>query len=217
LDIGKALSFPFEDQDWVVKILIGGILSLIPIADFLVFGYVFNILKKSAQDGEYVLPAWDGWGRLFEQGFLVFLVGLIYFLIPFILIVIGGVFLVAIRHSYGVAPLIGLGILFLVLGGIIGFVIGLFVPMAMTLYAATGEFGQAFNFREIFSRIGGNAGNYALVIVINFGLAIVLGIIRQIPLVGFLIGIFAVFYVTVATSYLFGAVYRGDAAIAPPM
>jgi hypothetical protein len=221
LDVGKALGFPFEDKDWIVKILIGGILLLIPIVNFIVFGYAFKVLQKAAQEGVYEFPAWGDWGSLFVQGFFVFLMWLIYFLVPGILYAIGGVFLggsilAGAGHSYGAVPLVGLGILFLVLGGVIGFVISLFVPMAMTAYAATGEFGQAFNFGGIFSRISSNAGNYVVAILIYIGLGIVLGIVSKIPLLGLIIDIFAGFYVAVVMSYLFGSVYRGNAALATP-
>ena len=120
MDVGKALGFPFEDKDWIVKILIGGILLLIPIVNFFVFGYVFKVLQKAALEGVYEFPAWGDWGSLFVQGFFVFLVGLIYFLVPGILYAIGAVFLggsilAGAGHSYGALPLAGLGILFLVL------------------------------------------------------------------------------------------------------
>ena len=222
LDVGKALGFPFEDKDWIVKILIGGILLLIPIVNFIVFGYTFKVLQKAAREGVYEFPAWGDWGSLFGQGFFVFLVGLIYFLVPGILYAIGGVFLggsilAGAGHSYGALPLIGMGILFLALGGVIGLVISLIVPMAMTVYAATGEFGQVFNFGGIFSRISSNAGNYVVAILIYIGLGIVLGIVSKIPLLGLIIDIFAGFYVAVVMSYLFGSVYRGNAALATPV
>ena len=221
MDIGKTLSFPLEDKDWAVKILIGGVLLLIPIVDFFVFGYIFRVLQKAAQDGIYEFPAWDYWGSLFSQGFFVFLMGLVYFLAPGILYGIGGAllggsFLMASRIAYGFAPLAGLGILFMALGCIIGFLIALIAPMALTLYAATGEFGQIFNFGDIFSRIGSNLGNYILAILVYLGLMIVLGIVRKIPILGFIIDIFAGFYVMLVISYLFGTVFRGIGAAFPP-
>ncbi|MGD0153111.1 MAG: DUF4013 domain-containing protein [Thermacetogeniaceae bacterium] len=222
MDVGKVLSFPFEDKDWIVKILIGGVLLLIPVVNFIVFGYIFRVLQKAAQDGIYEFPAWDDWGGLFSQGFFVFLMGLVYFLVPGILYGIGGAlfggsFLVASRFAYGFAPLAGLGILFMVLGGIIGFLIALIAPMALTLFAATGDFGQIFNFSGIFSRISSNLSNYALVILVYLGLAIVLGIVRKIPLLGFIIDLFASFYVMLVISYLLGTVFRGNSAASPPV
>ncbi len=220
VDVGKVLGFPFEDKDWIGKILIGGILLLIPVVNFIMCGYIFKVLQKAAREGVYEFPAWDRWGSLFVQGFYVFLVWLAYFLVPGILFLLGiafiwGSILAAHGHSYGALPLAGLGILLLALGGVIGFVIYLIIPMAMTVFAATGEFGQAFNFSEIFSRIGSNAGNYVLAILVNIGLGIVLGIVSRIPILGWIIGIFAVFYVALVMSYLFGAVYWGN--LAPPV
>lgn len=220
MDISKALRFPSEDKDWIVKVLIGGILLLIPVVNFFVFGYLFNILQKAAREGAYEFPAWEGWGNLFGQGFYVFLVYLVYFLIPGILFgigggLLGGSFLTGYGFYSWSSPLAGLGILFLVLGSVISLVAILIAPMALTVYAATGEFGQAFNFGEIFSRIGSNTGNYMVAILIYIGFCILIGIIAKIPVLG-IISIFASFYVAVAMSYLLGEVYRGNSALTPP-
>jgi len=40
MDFGKAFSFVFEDEDWIKKIGVGGLISLIPVIGvFLVLGW----------------------------------------------------------------------------------------------------------------------------------------------------------------------------------
>jgi len=34
MDIGKTFTYVFEDEDWVKKVLIGGVINLIPIVGF---------------------------------------------------------------------------------------------------------------------------------------------------------------------------------------
>lgn len=56
-----------------------------------------------------------------------------------------------------------------------------------------------------------------MAILIYIGLVIVLGIIKMIPILGVIIDIFVGFYVAVVMSYLFGSVFRGNTAVAPPV
>ena len=42
MDYGKIIKFPMKDKDWLVKIIVGGILSIIPIVNFIAFGYEFH-------------------------------------------------------------------------------------------------------------------------------------------------------------------------------
>ena len=48
MDFGKAFTFAFDDKEWVTKLLIGGILSLIPIVNLVVVGYTLKTLKNVA-------------------------------------------------------------------------------------------------------------------------------------------------------------------------
>ena len=46
LDLVKAIKAPFSGQDWIKKLIIGGILFIIPIVNFAMVGYVIKYLKK---------------------------------------------------------------------------------------------------------------------------------------------------------------------------
>ena len=47
MDYGKMIKFPMEDKDWVMKIIIGGILTIIPIVNFISLGYMLKVMKNS--------------------------------------------------------------------------------------------------------------------------------------------------------------------------
>ena len=75
MDIGKAFTFVFEDDDWVVKVLIAmGIVVagvvlfwlVIPaiLAALLLGGYSLEITRRVIRGDATVLPAWDDWGQL---------------------------------------------------------------------------------------------------------------------------------------------------------
>ena len=50
MDIGLSFSYMFEDKDWIKKILIGGLISLIPIVNFAALGYVVQLVRNT-RDG----------------------------------------------------------------------------------------------------------------------------------------------------------------------
>jgi len=50
MDIGKAFSFVTEDSDALKKILIGGIISMIPIVNFAAMGYIVEVIRRVAND-----------------------------------------------------------------------------------------------------------------------------------------------------------------------
>ncbi len=67
-----------KDEKWVVKILIGGIISLVPILGWIVIaGYLLQLLKN-VKDGDTgsKLPEWKGFEKLFMDGLAPFLFGL---------------------------------------------------------------------------------------------------------------------------------------------
>jgi len=51
MDIGRSFKFMFEDEGWITKILIGGILGLIPIVNFVIYGYQLEVIKNVSGPG----------------------------------------------------------------------------------------------------------------------------------------------------------------------
>ncbi len=50
MDVGRSISYVFQDPDWIKKILIGGVLSVIPIFGTLVtLGYWIRIAQKCVE------------------------------------------------------------------------------------------------------------------------------------------------------------------------
>ncbi len=85
MDIGKAFSYVFDDEHWISKVLIGGLLIWIPIVNFAVFGYMIKIAQNVAQGNPHPLPEWGEFGDHFMRGFYVFVIYLVYLLPIFIL------------------------------------------------------------------------------------------------------------------------------------
>ena len=68
------------------KLLIGGLLCFIPVLNLFALGYLGRVLTE-AQESRSVpeLPVWDRWGKLFVDGCVLFVIGLVYAGIPLFL------------------------------------------------------------------------------------------------------------------------------------
>ena len=78
MDYGRSFTYMFKQPDVWKKILIGGLLLLVPVIGWLwVGGYTLRTLR-SVMTGSENLPEWTRWGDLATQGIYVWLGGLIY-------------------------------------------------------------------------------------------------------------------------------------------
>lgn len=208
LDVEQTLKYPAGDQEWVVKTVIGAVLNLIPIVNFLAAGYLLEVTRMGAE-GREGLPVWENWGDKFINGLLVFVISLIYMLIPMIIMGLGGFSGMAgfMRHGYEGYGMAGFGFM-MVLGTILALVIGFFMPMALTHFAVTGNFGAAFEFSTILERIKAVFGSYLVTFVLFIVLVIVISMVLGIiPVLGVLISLFVNFYLSMAFFYQFGRLY----------
>jgi len=216
VDVKKALTFPFNDQNWVVKLLIGLVLTIIPIVNFFSMGYVYEVFKKVVNKQEPFLPEWDNWGDLFKKGLMLFLIALVYAIIPAILFGagMGMISRAAMMGAYGYGqPAVGSGIfggLLAFVGGALLLIVELMLPMVFAHYAKNNEnFGSAFKIGEIISNIFKVIGDYLLAIVVLIGIAIVIGLVMMIPILGWIAYILAIFYIFLVAFVLFAMACSG--------
>lgn len=97
MDFGKAFSFVFEDPDWIRKIVIMGLIMLIPvIGPLIVAGWSNEITRKIIRHENNTLPELD-FGNQLAHGFHMLVVALVYSL-PAILLIVAQVL---INHATG--------------------------------------------------------------------------------------------------------------------
>jgi hypothetical protein len=210
MDFGKSFSYVFEDKEWVTKLLIGGLLSLIPIVNLVVAGYMIKVLKNVADGSEQPLPTWDNFGDYFVQGLKV-TAGAFVWAIPMIAISIVTTVISAIsggdvNSSQQVSgPLTccmwGLSCV----SGLYGLLMGVFFPAAMTFFALDGQFSSMFKFRGIWSYVKDNLGNYVIALLLTGVASLAAGLGLILCFIGV---IFTQFWSTLVTSHLLGQVYR---------
>lgn len=214
-DVGQVLKYPFDDQKWMEKILIGGALNVIPIINFFSTGYALESLRAGTR-GEMTMPVWEDWGDKFVAGLMVFVIGFIYMLIPgLIMLVSGAGGLMGMRYygevGMGIAA-VGVAMLTIVIGMVLAF----FLPMALAHFTVEDRIGAAFEFSEILRRVRAVFGEYLVAVVLFLVFSTILGMICVIPIVGWIVFLFGVFYLQVVFANLVGRLYsEASAGISP--
>jgi hypothetical protein len=177
MDIGKALSFVFEDEEWISKILLGAVIVLIPIfGQLALFGYGIAIIRNVKADNPRPLPAWSNLGDFFLDGFKFWVATLIY-AIPFV-IFLCPVMLVWVLPALGAenddlaAILAGVsGIVSVLLGclaALYGILLSLLTPVIQIRYAETGEIGPCLAVGEVFRLLFDNLGSVLVAVILGW-------------------------------------------------
>jgi hypothetical protein len=208
MDIGASFGYMFEDKDWVKKILIGGVVSLIPIVNFAVLGYVVQIVRN-VRDGQTLpLPEWDQFGDYFMSGLWLFLIFLVYSIPIIILACLQGVGTFMLGSASNSSSDTTANAMFFVstcfscLMGLWGLVIGVLSPAIIVRFAETGQFNSGLRLGEVFGVISANVGNYVIVMIIMW---IASGIIAPLGLIACVVGvIFTNFWAQLVSGNLLG-------------
>lgn len=88
MDIGRAFSYVFDDEEWISIILIGGLIFLIPIfGQIALIGFMFETARNVAAGNPRPLPRWSNLGDKFMQGLYGVVISLVYSL-PIILLAV---------------------------------------------------------------------------------------------------------------------------------
>ncbi len=214
LDIGRSFTYMFEDESWIMKIVIGGILLFIPIINFMALGYVLEALKRTADGMDVPLPEWDDFGGKFIKGLVVFIIALVY-MIPLILVscLQGGFWgMAGAAESEALEAMAALfascATCFYLIWGIVAWLV---MPAAWIRYAVTGEFMSAFRFGEIFGFIRDNIANYIVAII----LWLVANFIAGFGVIACFVGVlFTEFWAYLVMAHLLGQVQRESLTVA---
>lgn len=184
MDIGKSFSYVFEDDQWVQKVVIGGLLllaSIIPLVNLftalVVLGYTIRVIKNVSDGLERPLPEWNDFGGDWVKGALVTLGGLIYAL-PAIIVAGMAAIVTAIStgqsgEAQGFAQVCFLGLQCLI--WIWSMLIGLWMPAATIRFAREGRFAAMFEVGTLWTFIRTNVGDYIIAVLVSLLAQIVAG------------------------------------------
>jgi hypothetical protein len=225
MDIGKAFTFPFEDDEWLTKLFLGAIVSLVPILNFAWGGYTVDILRNVIDGVSHPLPAWSDFGEKFVKGFIIWVSGFIYALPAFVVACVPLAFLIIPANVEGTnfsdalaATFTGVGIFLICILALYLLVLTFYYPAVYINFARKGTFGSCFEIGEIFKIISENTSKYltawlvsivgAIVIIVIVSIvSLILGLI---PCVGWIltwvISALSTVYLTAFYVHLFGQV-----------
>ena len=176
-DLKQILGSPFREREWFMKMILGSIISIVPVLNFLSLGYFIRCIQYGWR-GMQGLPDWDNWADLFKEGCMVFLILLAYLVLPTLLAFMA----IAI-------PVVGMAF-----ASLIVFIMGVLIPMAIANFAIYKNLKDAFIFVNIFNQVGRVFGFYIIAYAAaTLGIIIGTVLLVSMPFIGFFGGIF-IFY-----------------------
>jgi len=177
MDFMKALTYPFDDDEWLSKLGLGVLIGLIPIVGQMTQqGWSLEIAKRIKANDPTPLPDWSDFGKYLTRGLMVLLANLIYFspvllfyCILFVVwfVILGGASASgsddAMAGAAGAMPLIMgcCGCLAVIYGGVAGVVFW----GGVIRYLDTEEFGIFFQFGDNFALVRENIGDFGMALV----------------------------------------------------
>lgn len=202
MDFSAAVAYPPKDQDWIKKTLIGGVLTMIPIANFIPVGHMLAIAKSVSEGGDR-LPDWQSLGGYFRKGFGVAVISIVVMLPAILVIVCGyGLLLGVLAASGGGSSMedainlamIGVQCIAIVLS----LACALFIAPALSEYVITGHVREAIKPAAVLAEFRARAGQYVILFVVSIVgswlaamigvIACGIGILFTMPFVNFVYG-----------------------------
>ncbi len=155
------------------KLLLLAVIAIIPILNLILLGYFAKIIKSGSSDPPPDLPPITDYPNLFIDGLRIFLVLLLYFLLPFVFILVG----VWIMIFSG-----GFAISFIAIGVVLSILLALIAVMGIVHMIYTGDITKAFSFGEI-AEIIRTAGweNYVIWAIAIWVLSLMMLALFQLP------------------------------------
>lgn len=206
MDLGKAFSYVFDDENWLSTILIGGLILLIPIVGQLVLlGFMVEVARNVWRGNPRPLPNWSNFGEKLTQGFWVFVVQLVYALPVIILMgIFSCIILFTAMSANGSEEAAVAGITLataclMPLAIIIGLILQPLVLVATARYVQTGVLGDALRFGEVWNTLRSAPGEWVVLWLIQ----LLCGFVAGLGTVALFIG---VLFTTVYAQAVFGHV-----------
>jgi hypothetical protein len=227
MNIEKSFRFPFEDKEWISKLGLGALITMVPIVNFAWSGYLVDIIRNVMNNTIEPLPTWDDLGKKFSEGLILFAAGLVYaspililMCLPLSMVAFSGLIsgnsnmedLARVITDAGGVLFYGLLCVFV----FYAIALSVIYPAILILFSREGTFASCFKLREVFDLISKNAGPFftawGLSLVGGFGVGLVIGIfnliVGWIPCIGWIaslvLSLGSGVYIAAVYAHLFG-------------
>ncbi|MBE9478838.1 MAG: DUF4013 domain-containing protein [Chloroflexi bacterium] len=205
MDFGLSFSFPFQDEDWIKKIVLTAVISLIPlIGQFALMGWMVELTRRVIRGDAEPLPDWADFGGILVLGLKMFVIGFVYAL-PLILIALPmGIFSSFTDNDSAAAIYSFVMMCFSCFAMIYGLALAFFFPAAVGELAVTDNLGEAINPTNIIAHVRAAPNAYLLA----FLGTIVAGFLAGFGIILCFIGIiFTAVYAYAVQGHLYGQAY----------
>ncbi len=228
MDISKSLTYAFEDKEWLSKLGLGALLTLVPVLNFAWQGYIVAIIRQVEAGRLLPLPTWDDLDKKLVDGLKVGIAQLLYTLPAFVLFFVPLIFILlpalstnddiqGILAAVGGLGVLGVGCIFVIYMLAYSFI----APAIQVHFAHVGTFASCFQVGPILQVIRSHPSNYVTAWVMtmlvgfvgSFAISSVSGVVSFIPCLGFIlilillpVNMLVVAWVSTVHAFLFGQV-----------
>jgi hypothetical protein len=242
VNIERSFSFQFEDKEWISKLGLGAIITIVPILNFAWTGYMVGIIRNVMAHAAEPLPTWDDLGKKFTDGLILFAAGLVYALPLIIVFCIPTGILAASGLLSGNQDLQDIGAVIGGIGGVLffgllclflvyGLVLSVVYPAILVMFAREGTFASCFKFRHVFELISRNTGPFltawGMSLLAGLGVGLIVGfaggLVGWIPCIGWaaglVLGLGSTVYISSIHAHLvgqFGAIAGNSSEVLLP-
>ncbi|MFQ5708454.1 MAG: DUF4013 domain-containing protein [bacterium] len=170
MNYSAALSFTFEDEEWVKKTVIGGLIAFVSfycgiffITGFFILGYYVALLRNVLNGVEKPLPDWSNFGNIFVDGVMGGIIFIVYFVVIGLICALPITQLAMDPYMPGVEKGFAIALVSL----LTLFAWCFFINAAFIQYAATNNFAAAFKISGLFNLLRSNLGNFLAIIIFS--------------------------------------------------
>lgn len=222
--IRASARFPLEGADWGRKLFLGGgtglllelifvgiayaltdevafgVAPLVVLLNFPAAGYVLRVLRGTLRWEVGSMPEWDDWPELMRGGLSLFVVALVYGILPLFLLLLGLNLIV----QGGI--ILFLGMVLMVLGVLAGVFVLFFLPMALAHFLAKRRLEAAFHPGLLWDGINSVLAEYVATYLMSVAAFILAALLAAVPYLGPLLWPFVFFYLMLVQARLFGEI-----------
>jgi hypothetical protein len=191
MDLERAFTFIWQDEEWPAKIAIAAVLTLTGIGTIPVLGWAAETARRIANEEDQPLPPWDQIGEYTLTGLKYIGITFIWLLpVTLLVILMSASFLIpATADNPGpwIAAASILSMCFLTFAAVYSIAAGLLAPVLLVPLAEGQGFGKLLNPKHAWKIFRGNAGGFVVTILITWIASSILGFVGSLLC---LIGVF---------------------------
>lgn len=209
MNFGRALSFPFEDEDWLTKTVIGTFVMFFSFLPFVPLGYQTHVARNVLRGNKRPLPGAQDIGPAISDGLIVFVAWILYNL-PLIVLGCVLIFSGAVLGDTDLGVLLFLCLALCLGGFLLLFLVvsTVFFGMGMIRFAESGDFTAFITIGDLWADVRAHSMLLLELALYLIGLGLLGGLLTSAFSVTCLGAPLMVFFWQVMSGHLIGQAAR---------